>query len=388
MSNISDDWIEVDKDEIINDEDYNENEEEPPNKNYLTELLSDPKYKNLIDLKEQTENEIQKTVTNKNSSNVVKSLVSKKKFRFCYDGFDLDLSYITTKIIAMGYPSTSIESIYRNNLTDVQKFFNTRHKDHYKIYNLCEEKNYPKDIFYKQGYYPFKDHEVPSLNTIKLFCDDAKNFLEEDEKNVIGVHCLAGKGRTGTLIACLLLYLNIFETADECLKYFGLMRVGNGIGVTVPSQLRYLNYFEYLYKNNINFPLKDKKICIRKVKMYTVPSVSIIGAKIFPTFIIKNGEKNYKHYEFSKKESYGISEKVINFDISTGFPVIGDVLVTFFNFNLFSKDKICGFWFNTYFVPDDGKFEIKKNDIDKAYKDKKNEVFNENFKIELEYIFL
>jgi len=113
--------------------------------------LSKEQIKKIMDLKALTEDKISKTVKFKNSSNMVKSLVSKKKNRFCYDGFDLDLSYITDRIIAMGLPSTNLEGLYRNSMDEVQNFLNTRHTSHYKVYNLCEERDYPKNSFYKQG---------------------------------------------------------------------------------------------------------------------------------------------------------------------------------------------------------------------------------------------
>lgn len=37
---------------------------------------------------------------------LLRSLVSKKKKRFVEDGFDLDLTYITPRIVALGFPST------------------------------------------------------------------------------------------------------------------------------------------------------------------------------------------------------------------------------------------------------------------------------------------
>jgi phosphatidylinositol-3,4,5-trisphosphate 3-phosphatase/dual-specificity protein phosphatase PTEN len=47
-------------------------------------------------------------------SNFMKRCVSLKKKRFENDLFDLDLAYISKKVIAMGYPSIGYESMYRN----------------------------------------------------------------------------------------------------------------------------------------------------------------------------------------------------------------------------------------------------------------------------------
>ena len=74
--------------------------------------LTEDQFQNLFNMREQTQNEVSQTVTNKSNTGYLKSLVSKAKTRFCYDGFDLDLTYITTRIIAMGYPSKNIEGIY------------------------------------------------------------------------------------------------------------------------------------------------------------------------------------------------------------------------------------------------------------------------------------
>ena len=98
-------------------------------------------------LQKFTEESIKSTVKKRRNSSLVRQLVSKDKNRFCFDGFDLDLTYITPNIIAMGKPSTSIEGIYRNKLDDVKNFFNSRHKDHYKVYNLCKELIYPENVF-------------------------------------------------------------------------------------------------------------------------------------------------------------------------------------------------------------------------------------------------
>ena len=356
-------------------------EGETKNKNNNVSTLS--REEKIKSLKQHTNESLKLTDKRRSSQSFLKSLVSQDKNRFCFDGYDLDLTYITPRIIAMGLPSTSLEALYRNNLTDVLNFFNERHPEHYKVYNLCEEKNYAPNIFYKQGYFPFQDHEAPPLNLIRPFCEDAKKFLDEDPKNVVAIHCLAGKGRTGTLISCLLLYLGELDTAADCLKYYGLMRVDNGRGVTVPSQIRYVFYFEQILRNKIPHPIVFKKLRIRKIRLVTIPAFNKV------TFVIENkvDDKN-NVFDYNKKEILEENAGYIDFEVGDeGFVVCGDVKILFYTFSMFGgKEKIFKIWFNTNFVPKDDVLEVKKDLVDKACKDKKCKKFKHNFKIEVHMI--
>ena len=55
-----------------------------------------------------------------------RALVSLKKRRFVADGFNLDLTYITPRIIAMGFPSEGAEGVYRNPMSEVAAFLEKR----------------------------------------------------------------------------------------------------------------------------------------------------------------------------------------------------------------------------------------------------------------------
>lgn len=51
--------------------------------------------------------------------NFIRKIVSGKKRRFKKDKFNLDLSYITPRIIAMALPATGFSKAYRNKINDV-----------------------------------------------------------------------------------------------------------------------------------------------------------------------------------------------------------------------------------------------------------------------------
>ncbi|CDW91240.1 phosphatidylinositol-trisphosphate 3-phosphatase and dual-specificity protein phosphatase pten [Stylonychia lemnae] len=222
---------------------------------------------------------------------LMRSIVSKKKKRFKEGKYNLDLSYIKPTIIAMGFPSKSIEGSYRNNVVQVTQFLKDKHGSNVKIYNLCSEpdKQYNKahfgDADFKIKRFPFPDHNITSIQNIFKFCIDASLYLQDsfhqyqmnqqnEKKPAIAVHCKAGKGRTGLMICSLLIFTNQDETLDlddqYSMNYYEQERimeaqekkkkvddpgkVKKSRGLTIPSQIRQLKLFYLFLKNHVGYP--------------------------------------------------------------------------------------------------------------------------------------
>ncbi|XP_022671906.1 phosphatidylinositol 3,4,5-trisphosphate 3-phosphatase TPTE2-like isoform X2 [Varroa destructor] len=159
-------------------------------------------------------------------------VISENKRRYQKDGFDLDLVYVTSRIIAMSYPSSGRMAWYRNPIQDVEKFFVTKHSGHYKVCNMCSERTYDDSHFERQILrLKIDDHNVPLLTEAIEFIQEAQMFLDADPANVIAIHCKGGKGRTGTLICMLLINNNVFESAKVThIKIRGINTFGKGNG--------------------------------------------------------------------------------------------------------------------------------------------------------------
>ncbi|XP_074843256.1 phosphatidylinositol 3,4,5-trisphosphate 3-phosphatase TPTE2-like isoform X2 [Carettochelys insculpta] len=328
---------------------------------------------------------------------VTRRMVSENKRRYVKDGFDLDLTYITDRIIAMSFPSSGKQSFYRNPIKEVARFLDTKHKDHYKIYNLCSEKGYdPVHFHYRVERIFIDDHNVPSLEDMLKFTANVREWMKEDEKNIIAIHCKGGKGRTGTMVCTWLIDSDQFESAKESLDYFGERRTDKSTsskfqGVETPSQSRYVGYYEVL-KNKYNLQLPpERQLKIKNIKIYSVNGVG------------KGNGNDLKVQVIVKKKVvfYCVCATQENcrlfFDAENDFAVIGlencpvisgDVKVRFESQTDLPKgydDCPFFFWFNTSFI-ENNRLHLPRNELDNPHKPKTWKIYREKFAVELNFV--
>lgn len=138
------------------------------------------------------------------------------------------MSFILSNVIAMGFPSQGKESLYRNAMSDVKGFLTKHFLDNYKVYNLCSERGYDSKQFANCSQeFTFDDHNPPPFDMMLLFCKDMFAFLNQNPKNVAAVHCKAGKGRTGVMICCYLVFSGFSKSAYEAFMFYGMIRTAD-----------------------------------------------------------------------------------------------------------------------------------------------------------------
>ncbi len=120
------------------------------------------------------------------------SFDSSTKFRSRYleDGFDLDLTYITEKVIVMGNP-------YNNDsLNSLRTFLSAKHAGHHRIYNLASEDEFNVEVDLENvESFPFPSNNPCSINVLIKFCSTIDVYLNLKPENVVILHCRTGTNR-------------------------------------------------------------------------------------------------------------------------------------------------------------------------------------------------
>eukprot|EP00665_Eupelagonemidae_sp_cell47_P009394 gene9394-4870_t len=77
----------------------------------------------------------------------------------------------------------------------------------------------------------------------------------------------AGKGRTGVMVCAYLMATGSYKTAEQALKSFASLRTNDGVGVSIPSQIRYVGYWEQILRDMQGKTPDAKRLRLSKIKV-------------------------------------------------------------------------------------------------------------------------
>ncbi|KAK6537459.1 Telomerase protein component 1 [Orbilia ellipsospora] len=214
----------------------------------------------------------------------------------------LDLVYVTDNIIAMSMPAASgAKFYYRNPLNKVVEFLDKEHEGHWAVWEFrAEGTGYDDAAFHNRVFHsPWPDHHPPPFALIPNIMASMRNHLKQDKKNVAVVHCKAGKGRTGT-VTCSYLISEEGWSKEDALERFTKkrMRPQFGAGVSIPSQLRYVDYVAQWTSPKYNKIYVERSVEITEVHVWALRE----NVKLAILGYVDEGKTIKNFHSFTKDE--------------------------------------------------------------------------------------
>ncbi|KAM6269189.1 tensin-1 isoform 9-T10 [Porphyrio hochstetteri] len=280
---------------------------------------------------------------------------------------ELDLVYITERIIAVSYPSAAEEQTFCSNLREVAHMLKSKHGDNYVLFNLSERRHDVSKLHPKVLDFGWPDLHTPALEKICSICKAMDTWLNAATHNVVVLHNKGNRGRLGVVVAAYMHYSNISASAEQALDRFAMKRFYEDKVVPVgqPSQKRYIHYFSGLLSGSIK--MNNKPLFLHHVIMHGIPNFeSKGGCRPF----LKIYQAMQPVYTSGIYNVQGDSQTGICITIEPGLLLKGDILLKCYHkkFRSPTRDVIFRVQFHTCAVHDlDVVFG--KEDLDEAFRD-------------------
>lgn len=240
-----------------------------------------------------------------------------------------------------GPSQTYPQLAYRTPLDQLVAFLDSKHGEDWAIWEFrAEGTGYPDEAVYNRiWHYPWPDHHPPPFRLMPMIMASMRNWLhggdapggksagkgesksaqplsskppsgsnakdsttepakpERNKNRVVVVHCKAGKGRSGTA-SCSYLIAEEGWKAEDALTQFTQrrMRPQFGAGVSIPSQLRWVNYVDRWTKGGKKYT--DRPIEIVEIHVWGLRN----GVKMEVECFVDEGKKIETVHTFSKQE--------------------------------------------------------------------------------------
>ncbi|XP_055360893.1 tensin-1 isoform X7 [Betta splendens] len=298
------------------------------------------------------------------------------------ENYELDLVYITERIISVSFPSSVEEQSYAANLREVASMLRSKHGHNYLLFNLSEKRYDISQLNPKVLDFGWPDHHAPALDKICSICKAMDTWLTADSHNVVVIHNKGNRGRTGVVVAAYMHYSNISASADQALDRFAMKRFYEDkvLPVGQPSQKRYVEYFSGLLSGHIK--INNKPLFLHHVIMHGIPNFeSKGGCRPF----LKIYQAMQPVYTSGIYNVQGDSQTSICITIEPGLLLKGDILLKCYHkrYRSPSRDVIFRVQFHTCAVHDLG-IVFGKEELDETFKDDR---FPEYGKVEFIFSF-
>ncbi|XP_056145464.1 tensin-1 isoform X3 [Lampris incognitus] len=298
------------------------------------------------------------------------------------ENYEVDLLYITERIISVSFPSSVEEQSYAANLREVASMLRSKHGHNYLLFNLSEKRYDINQLNPKVLDFGWPDHHAPALDKICSICKAMDTWLSADSHNVVVIHNKGNRGRTGVVVAAYMHYSNISASADQALDRFAMKRFYEDkvLPVGQPSQKRYVQYFSGLLSGHIK--INNKPLFLHHVIMHGIPNFeSKGGCRPF----LKIYQAMQPVYTSGIYNVQGDSQTSICITIEPGLLLKGDILLKCYHkrYRSPSRDVIFRVQFHTCAVHDLG-IIFGKDELDETFKDDR---FPEYGKVEFVFSF-
>ncbi|XP_073927790.1 tensin-1 isoform X6 [Castor canadensis] len=348
----------------------------PPSSHELVPITTEKAPKNVVDVGEGASRggNSRKSLEEDSSTRVALSVQPQPQpirnmsvSRTMEDSCELDLVYITERIIAVSFPSTANEENFRSNLREVAQMLKSKHGGSYLLFNLSERRPDITKLHNKVLEFGWPDLHTPALEKICSVCKAMDTWLSADPHNVVVLHNKGNRGRIGVVIAAYMHYSNISASADQALDRFAMKRFYEDkiVPIGQPSQRRYVHYFSGLLSGAIK--MNNKPLFLHHVIMHGIPN-----------FESKGGCRPFLRIYQAMQPVYtsgiynipGDSQTSICITIEPGLLLKGDILLKCYHkkFRSPARDVIFRVQFHTCAIHDLG-VVFGKEDLDDAFKD-------------------
>ncbi|KAM7363540.1 cyclin-G-associated kinase [Cochliomyia hominivorax] len=272
---------------------------------------------------------------------------------------DLDISYITSRVLVMPCPSEGFESAYKtNNIEDVRLSIESRFSPQkVSVYNFgprsCPRLSPPVRTVEAGSIYGCSQARAPNLQGLFSVAEDMYGFLNADPKSIVIIQTGDTGGCTAaTLVCALLMYADLILEPEDAVQVFAVKRHPVNLR---PSEFRYLYYLGDILRPTPLLP-HYKNINLVSLSCQPVPRMTKTrdGCRMY--IEVYNNERLLMStmQEYEKMRLYMAGPGKITLPIN--LTVCGDLVVVLYHARKGMVRplgiKICQFQLHTGFIPE------------------------------------